>query len=734
MSQPNATLGGVPLADAAAVSWTQTIGPAAHTQEFVVHEKQWDRLKDKIGKPLDLVIEADNAPKLTWKNLFILREAPTAKPFHRAFVVADVRWKWPRMIVSRAYNVPRKTGNRRMVGASPIELAQGVDTYGYAITTLKPNLHKWTAREVVEDVLGVVAKKCGHSWAVHSFPVGEQRQVTVEGLDMTEGGDVALGHALRHVPGAEVTIDREGRAIIFDATDQSEVRAQISDKKPRTAAGQIDRLIDLRAIRPASVMVYFQREVELRFDSIEEDDNATVQTYRDPGLNPEMTMENVVPLPDPETTIRGQKVAQGTYVPLLDAVTAWNTDLASIGRRKTPPPLTLANIRKYWFHLEELYAPLGYLVLSAAQCNWAARIDTLRTHFRQTFRIRTSWMQRMRGLSPTRVGVLDYVTRTRNPSRAWSQFMVEPTEKAHVLGSMASDDKHWYWMSVDNYPGIDGELTDNSSSPAVVQVVDADLGILHINYRLGQFGMRASVHPSMMKRGGNGRAQAPTRDLSKQLTDVMCLTGHCSGAAPTQLADDFRVAVVFTASPFAPNDEGRLFGYRVEPSAVSGFVASTFEVAGGGGPAWELFCPPSLMTARYAWTTTSQARESAKRLFGFEGGLPAAGSNRATEAAGYNIVNLGEGGDGLIQAVAKAMAVAQWAAFTSKIEGAAALHLSPGIDLVGGMDYIRHMLETDGRLLTEVGMSGARRPMDPMAFLPQSVRTAVLGAVNGGVA
>lgn len=727
---PRAWLGGVPLANAGSVSWAEVAGIVAPTVVWTVHEKQWERLKELQGVPLTLRVAPAEGKGVEWQGLYVLREAPSTLPFHRAFVVSDVRWKWPRVLVSRSFNIPRKTGNRRMVGEGPVELQQVVDSYGYAFTSLN-DARKWTARDFVAAVVRRVAEQCAHKWIVESFPLTETRQVTVEGLDMGEGGDTAIGHALRHAPGSEITIDRFGRAVVFDATKRSDVQARL-EGVPRTAAGGIDRLVDLSAIRPSHIVAYFQREVELRFDSVDEDET-TVQTYRDPAENSQMTMENVIPTVDPVTTIDGQQVALGTYVALKKFLAACNEDLASIGSGYTPPALTIENVRKYWFVLEALYTPLGQLSLSAAQSNWVARIAAIRTHFRQTYKIPTSWMQRTRDLAAVRVGILDYVTATRNPSRAWSQFAIEPTPKAHFIGRLASKQDQWYWLNVDNYPGIDGELHDNSSSPAVVQVVDKDLGILHVNYRMDPHGMRSAIHPSMMREGGSGKVQAPTGSLSKRSRDVLCVNGRVTGAAPIALSNGFRIAVVFTATPFAPNDERRLFGYVVKPEDVDPFLSEQFTVTGGKGPPFHVLCPPNLMTAKYAIRKSAAARDGARMLFGFDDGLPEPGANSPEEAPGYHIINVG-GEDGLLDAVARAIACAQWAAFTNQVEGSVALHLRPDLDLRGSMQSVRHRLDPDGRLVTEVAMQSERRPMDPFAMIPQALRTQILGLVGGGVA
>ena len=723
MNAPVATLGGILLTDEDSVGLEQTAGVTPFVRTFTLHKSSESKVRAMLGSPVTLEVRSKTAPTLTWEQVYPLRLAPSRVPHHVSVVVADLRWLWPRQIVNRTYNLPRKTGVRRIVAGQVVELAVFKDEYRYVPATLKDGKRKWTPREIVEDVLGRMAQVFGFSWEIESWPAGSG--LAVEGLEVHESCDHALAAVLALAPGAEVRVTKTGRVVVFDATDMAATDGMMRSAGPPTEAGGIDRTVTLEKIRPTSITVWFDREVELRFDSAEESDDADSTVQQGDFLERQMLMENVLPLPDPNTLIDGEQYGQGTWVTVKQALAAWNLDLASLGKSPAPPALTLTNVRRYWFVLEALYTALGNLTQSAAQANWSARIAALRAHFRQTYRIPYAWMQRIRAIKPYRLGILDPVTGARATAQAWSQYTKEPTAKAYAQAALKRDPNlQFFWLSVDDYPGFDNNLWEKTASPAAVTVLDQDVGILHIGYRTDPFAMASGIHPSLMRENGTGEIQAPTRDLRNALRGVVSTDGTVKGAIPIGLADDFRVAILVTAIPLAPNDETRMFSLPVDPSSVSDEVRGRVQIKDGEGPDWNLICPPGLLTAWYAHRLTVDARQSAPKLFGFDG--PAALANGAQDAPGYEIINLSDTND-YLRGVAFAMAVAQWAAFVDAREGQRSVHLNPRLELAGSIDSIRHRLDPDGRLLTDVNMPSNRRPIDPMALIPRSIRPWILG-------
>jgi len=720
LNPPSATLGGVELADVANVGWEQVAGTQSPVRNFVVHERQWERLRSQMGRPLTLRIRADNAPDWYWSRLYILREVPTTLPFHRSFAVGDVRWMWSRYLFVGSFNIPRKTGTRRVVGGGPVEIQQPIDTYAYARATLDDATgfrSRWTARRVIERVMAKVSDYAGNSWRIDSLPADS---LTVEGVEIADNGDGALARALSLAPGASVSVDRDGAAFVYSGIDRPATESMVKGLPDRTEAGQIERLVSLAAIRPRAVHVHFERDVELRFDSSEESDDAN-PTIQGGDEEPLLTMDNVLPLPDPYTTIDGERVAQGTWVTFKKIMPVWSAEASQVGG----PELTFSNIRKFWFNLDGIFSRFDRLVQSSAEKSWLARISAIKTHYRQTYRIVPEWMRHIRDLKAARVGVLDPVTGTRSPSMAWSEYAIIPSDKAKALAAQFDPDSQFVAANVDGYPGIDAELHEESAAPAVVDVLDRELGILRINYRTDPHGMRSAIVPSRFKEQGTGAQQSITRNLRDQLQRPIAFGCQVKGALPLYLAADHRAAVIVTARPFGPNGRSRCLVYKVEPGDIKGAMAETFDVADGDGPTLMLYCPPTLMSAWYAWTKTTDARDSAYRLFGFKGDAP------EDSVPGFVVVNDQDGSESwaLVRGVARAMAVSAWAAYIDQIEGQPALHLTNAARMLGSVESISTGLDPDGRLLTRVQMGPARRPVDPLSLLPMAVRAKILGTI-----
>jgi len=725
-----ATFAGVTLTNTSGIGFPEAIGTTSPSVVLYVHESNWGAIEGVLKEPSELRIN-----DTVWSNLYALREVPSPHPYVRGFIVQDVRWKWEREIIIRSMNIPRKTGNKRLASDGsnlviPLEVDQSIDIYQYAWASLDKG-KKWRPKRAVEDVMGEIARKCGHAHEVRDLPITEGGGVTIEGLEMGESAASALNRLLAMVPRAFVKVTRDGTAVVFDGSNRSLTEDVMAAAGPATVAGQIDRLIDLAPIRPGKIHVYFAKEVEIRFDSVAENNAATTipRRYADDEQQSDASslMENVVPLPDPLTTIGDKKYSQGTYVPMGAAIAVWNTELSNLQKKIDPPPLTFANIRKHWFWLEALYTPIGDLTLAGAKASWVARIEAIKQHYRRTWQIPRPWRVRMRDIKSHRVGVLDPVTGARAKLQAWSQYTAEPTTKGYMLADLQQDaDKQFMWMGVDDYPGINADLTTRPS-PAVVEIRDKDLGVIHLNYMGDPYRRRSEIHPSLM-RDPDGKLQGITRDLRDQLRKVICTDGKVTGAAPIGLADDFRVALIVTAMPFMPNNEGRYYKLTVSPGQIAGDLKSHFQVTGGKGPDWHIVVPPSMMTAWYGHQTTVEARASVQRLFGFT-----KEDGPVQTVPGYRIMNLDESpGPGILPAMAKAIAVSQWAQFISQREGTRAVHLQPDLEVDGTIHSVSHSLDPSGRLITRIGMPSARIPISPTALLTPSIRPFVFGTIPDG--
>lgn len=751
-------IGGVPLTNAASFRWILSNGTAPFQQLAVIHKSEWSRMKGMLGKPQTLTIKSDTADDETYQYVYPLREVAVSKPYLRGVALSDIRWLWVQPIVASDFNVTRRTGQRRLVNAEVIELAQAVDFYKYTAASMDGG-KRYTPRRLCEVVVQrVIDGTPVKDLVVDSFPLDG---ITVQNLMLGENGASAITRAMAHAPGADVYVDEEGKTHIHSAVDLTKTEEVREGLPPPTEVGQFDRVIELGPIRPRRIDVYFTREVELRFDSVLEDSAEPYTVEGDEVDDSDMVMENVIPLPDPITEVNGESVAQGTYVPVRVALEAWEAQFPKVDGA---PSLTIANVRKHWFWLDAVYTAIGDLNPSADDKNWSARIATIRQHFRQTYQLPRAWMARIKEVRATRVGILDPFTGYRAPNQAWTDYTRVPTNKYRAVNATDAE-KQVYWLGLDKYPGIDGSCLKSEAAPAVVSFVEPHLGILRVDFATDPYGLYSVTHPSMMLNLDTGEQVAPTMDLAAGLNAHYSEDGKLQNVGPIGLAPEHRLAVIVTAVPASPNDKRRLERVQVKPSFVEKDLASTFQVDGGTGPVWELYIPPSVMTAWWAWFDIS-ARETAKWLFGFtsvapDGGggfnpsaldptIPAggqgpvapqpgpppdldignilAGALQDAPREGYVVLNDGATDSHLFN-IAKAVAVAQWAAFTESAEGTRAVHMTAGVRPQGNIESVSARVDSSGKLITEVAMSPERRPFDPIAAMPVHTRSLILGGI-----
>lgn len=717
-----ASFGGVPLTDAADVSWDLTSGPGAPIKTFVVHEKDWPRIQALFGRRAALLIGRGEGQTAQVAGLYALREVPTSKPFHRAFLVSDVRWKWIYRLYVRSMNVVMKTGKTYVVpDVGPLEIQQSAEEVTYAPWSLDPKGKiPWTARRAVEDVMAEVT---GGDFRIESFPVSSGSATTgvsLQNVEFADRGEAAVRRVLLMIPGLEVRID-DGTAVLYDSTRLSVSAGVLAKMGPGTTEGNIARLISLDALRPKGLRVLFEREVETRWDAEEEaGTSAYAEAKAGQGWNqvPEMRMRNVLASPDvPALVIDGETFAAGSYIPIRQAVEKWGSDLSDV---PGAPTLDMARVRRSWFTFESMYLALGDRSASAATSNWAARITALRHHMRQTWRVDRTWMHHIRDLKPWRVGVIDPVHQIRGKAMAWSEYCKVPSVKYRVVNRNAKD-KAFVWLNVDGYPGFAGALNAKSAAPAAVNVLDSTAGIIRIDYSVDPFGLWAMVHPSCMRdSGGSGQLVAPTLDLS-QRDGPFAPQIRTRGASPMGLSDRFGACVLLTAIPGAPNGKERLHIEEVNPGDLQGLLGPDFKVTGGQGPDLEIYVPPGVLTAWYAWRETDAARQSAQRLFGLVPGVVSNG------APGYEVVN-----KNMLPAVARAFAAVALSQWVNAFEGAQASTIVPGITPIGNISTVSHRMQPDGRASTTVSLPPNRVIPDWMALVPEPLRHHILGILAQG--
>jgi hypothetical protein len=691
------TYAGTPLLAARGISWSLMGGTQPFTTAVDVHASAAQSMSEMVGRSASLTITSETADTRTIKDVFVVGETGSLQPFTRTFILADKRWKWNRTHVRRTYNDPKRTGNRRVVGDGPEEIAQVLDIYTYRKYSLDGESRKWTALRMIEDVLTRVVGAGGFT-----FDQRPSRDLPVERLDIDDPGDVAIGRALAHVPGFDVYVAHDGIVHVFDTLGLEAGETLLRTAGHAVVGEDVAKKSVLRDIRPSSVTVLFNREVELRFDSLTESSTVTVESGQ-------LYCDNVMPSPD--LTISGVpgftgSVSRGTFVPIRDLITAWNND-----RPSGTPAMTLDSIRRMWFVGLDQYAEHGKQV---PDVNWVARVGALRAHFRQTYRISKDWMERIKSLRSYRVAVIDPVTGARAPAFVASDYCVEPTDKARIKAGKSSKDV-FGWMNVQGWAE---SLSDAIQAPAVVQILDEDLGVFRVDYVPNLIGLTSTTHPSLVV-NGQGDPGTPSHDF-RQKKFSPTRDGRVKGTnSNVSLSPDHKVAVILTAGAGAPNNQRQLHPITVSPAEAYGAMGRNVEPC--AGPEWQIRVGPAIYAARFAWMEDAGPEAVFKKMFGFGGGEG---------------IDAGSIPQGLFQnkkeceALAKAAAASVYSFLGNRMEGSTTVHWRSMWNPAGNVGNVTYTINPEGGTHARLSAIPPARPPDLFGFLDDNTRSIILGLVQ----
>ena len=762
MTKAEVTLGGVPLAADGPVTWVFRTGSVPYFTTVSVHNTHWRRnLKQRVGKPLTLNVVDHQGVRITIKDLYILHEVASSKPSTTAFIIADKRWKWQYKLIARDYNIPRKTGDRTALNKVPVETQLTVDEYQYRKASLDGRT-RWTPKRAVEDILDllegrrdVVNKKTGETesvanYRIDSFPIeakGTEGEYSLQNIRLRDQGDVALSRVLAMIPGAEVYIDKDGIARVFDGTDLRAADAKVKRLPPSTWDGDALREIDRAAIRPRFVDVHYQREIECLFEHSDDYAATTVvpPRKRDPFL------ENVIPTTDPSTSIpiydpesgetKTTDVPPGTWVEMR----VWLAAMDAI-RPADSERWTFETIQRHWL-AGDLDGVLGGRGLDLdPNGNVAMRIQALKQHFRQTYRINRSYMERIDDLRAVRVALLDPVTGARAPAAVWSQGCSVPTTKGKRMSARKAADKAFVYRNVDyllpsrptthteSYgSGGGAKIIETSPGPQRVSILDRDLGIFRMEWILSPYGTVESWIPCHLV--GESDSTVPksiTRNLSDQ--DRLAVgAGMTVESASTGIflrpTLDFKV--MLTIVPAAPNNKKRFHRETIVADDIQPLFRTEYGITGGDGPTLEVFIPPGEATARFAWDEDEPAKLTLSYLLGLRSDDPNDAGWENPILFGFQHINR----DQEIRAHARAVAAEHMSAFADSLMGR---HTSAvprqGLSLIGNMASATLQISSapSAKVNAVHEFPGQQKKISRLAVLPEEARQIILGIVPFG--
>lgn len=626
------TLNKIPLAATSSIVWRFITGVSPYTTTFTVHRDVWFRqLNASLGHPLTLEIRDSRGVVTRIKRVFILHTVPSDSPNRVSFVVADKRWLWSYTLVARDFNMVRKTGDRTAKKDNvPVETETTIDTYDWLAYSLDEGAVAWTAKRAMESVLNILE---GHikgkrvlGYRIESFPISESKKqpisgaFTVQNVSLRDRGDVALGRLLGFIPGAEIFIDAEGIAVVFDGTDINLTERHFRGLPVDTWAGEAAIFVDRKVTRPREVVVHYQREVEVLFE-FSDDYSSTTTTTPNPD---EPYLENVLPTVDPETTITEydsvskkdvtKKVPAGTWVRVDKWLQAMDAD-----KPTGSYPWTFAVISRVWAYgdLDGNLGAGGSKKDTAQDRNISARVQMLKEHFRTTFRINRRYMERIRKLIDKRVGLLDPVTGARAPAAVWGRACIIPSKKGGRMSSRAKPEDAFINrnIGIEDIPA-EKDITSTEPMPAKVEIIDNELGIFHIKWLADPYGNTQQMIPSWLRDLSN-QPNAVTRDLTQQGTAPMGQGIRIQdGNNGLTLEKSIDLRVLMTIIPAAPNNKLQFHQETVQADDVLKLFRTQFGIKQGAGPPLEVFVAPGEATARFAWDIDASARLTLKELLG----------------------------------------------------------------------------------------------------------------------
>jgi hypothetical protein len=755
LQKASVMLGGAQLAATSGIVWRFVTGAEPYVTVFTVHRSVWNsKLRNQVGKPIALEITDGRGVKVTVEELYILHEAPPPGPHTVAFVVADKRWLWRYKLIARDFNVPRRTGDKTIKKDIVPEATQTVvNDYDFLRYSLNNGV-LWTPKDAVKSILNILEEptklksgKTKNNFIIDSFPIepkGQQRkggEFTLQNVMLRDRGDVALSRLLSYIPGASVYVNAAGKVVVFDGADLSAAEKYHDNLPPSTWDGGLAGMIERRAIRPEKVIVYYEREVECVFEF--EDDYFPQRTASDPSRDYPY-LENVIPTVDQSTTVTGVYNSQSNAYETLNAVPpgiwvpaeAW---LRAMDDTRPPisDPWTFATIRQYWAHMD-LDGHLGGhghadVLVEEEKIRTPLRIQALKKHFRQTFRVNRRYMERIRDLRPIRVGLLDPVTGQRAPAAVWGQACLMPTKKGGAMASRHGiEGNAATGLNIDYYPRAPAEIIETDPGPATINLIDKDLGIFSVQWVDSPYGATGSYIPCHLVKLGRTR-QVPkmaSRDLKNQLTDAMGLgmaaQGRANGIA---LQETMKMKVMMTIVPSSPNNKRQFHREEVEPADIARVFRSEFRIQGGTGPPLEAYVSPGEATARFAWTVDQTARETIRLLLGLNSDNPDDAGIEGPDLPGFTPVNR----ERELASHATSLAAELLAPFSDSLQGSVATRVpDKGVELKGNMGgaSIRIAGAPSAKVDAVHDFPGQQVPLPRFATMSDAARRVVLGIVT----
>jgi hypothetical protein len=735
----SATLGGKPLLLTEDITWPLRAGVEPVVREFVMIPRDAIQLKN-LTRPVELVIKPPEGAEVRVQHLWVLEVAPGDDPWHSRVRVADRRWFWTYGHAVGRFNMRRAVGTKRLL-ANDLELDVDLERapeLAYWRWSRQDNGNKHTAFTMLRNIMSRVAQIERDYWgqtfeAILDSRLGEKiSALPIEELQIDDSNHEAVRRAISYLPEAAVTVDYDGKVIIFSRAAGDEINLVKALVPEILGKGHTD-FVDNAQIRPREVHVLFTREVEIRFDFLEAVASKGVTTQdRDP-LGELRRMANVIEVPDYELNItRGtatRRYPQGCYVDIDDAMRAWG-DLPLVGISR---PLDHDLLQRAFIPQMDLWGALGLIGILPQSNNtlepWVARIAECQASYRQMFQINSRWMDRILSLRAYRLSTINIQTGQRGPALAYGDFALMPSRRARYRdasqGVLLS-----YAINKSGYPANENETLDSTSLtvPGIVSIRDHDQGIIRINYAMDNNRTYEMVLPSQI-----AQDSMPVNNV-RQRSRPITFNEVIAGRNPPRLSPSYKLAVILTAVPGSPNTNQQLHRIVVKPTDVSDIVPDNVKpgLQKALGPVMEYRVGAAVEVARTRWKDSDAT--TIEQIFGITdvGDSP---REQAAFAQKVQRLTLNEGSTGgkagaSLNQIARARAASIYTSLVDRYEGSMTGYMNGNVHLAGWVNEIQHTLTPKGETYTKVIFRQDLPQMSLFSFLSANERSVVLKLVQ----
>lgn len=713
---PTATLDGFPLDASSPIGWTYQPGVEPHRRVFSCEVGVAEAIFAQ-AQPGQSVLSFDvpGHGTETVSALTVVRIGPSSDPNLATVEVADLRELLRGRRVYGRFNVRRRTGERRRLGANlPLAVQPIADDVSFAPWSID-GLARYQIGNLIRRVLTRLLRN-GERFELRPISL---RAFPVEDLLLDDDGPGGLRRLAGYFGGLlDYFVDDDGTLVVYDRADQSEqrlvglsgggrgsrTRNQATGGPPSVVGPPLWRFVDRALERPVEFRVLFSRLIELRLDGQDEIAGADQGQRGDVPLD----MEMVLDVPDLELTIpamdgrAARVVLAGTWVTFREALAAWNAAGWPLGRT-----LSLTEIRNRALvpdGLYSLYAP----ALLDEEGIYARRLASALRNFRTTYRIVRAWRDRLGELFPARAELRDSETGAWAPSEVYADHATILTRRGQEKALTANPKNAA--VLVNRYAAGEGvsvkttRVTEMRPAPATLTVVDQDQGILRLTFvqepRIGEKGIVPSAVQTTTIPSVNPGAPIFQRSF-----------------ALARLSATHEVSVVLSTMAVAPNDTRALHVERVSPLDVEEFLG--IRVGDRAGAPAELRVPPSnrRACARQAWDDERAAE--IRLAFAFKD------QDQGDPTLAF--------GDPLNPDELRSLAIAACARYLlqrrDQVEGSLVTGWWPGVRPTGNAGPVSFTITPNGDAITSVEFQRLELSEDVFALLPEHVRQVVLGEV-----